>query len=130
MNREEINAHLKARAERLQGLNFELIKLSSYNRFDGEQVVADLMAHRSLWLAAVMTDGADSSLMIRDIDRGYWNVSTLFLKTSTRYLSDLMQIIRDWHADDISVLDENEADQMLFHYGLTTDQRIVRLWWD
>jgi hypothetical protein len=106
---------------RAQQLIFELMKLSSFNDFDGEKVVRSLEKHRDLWDGAMMSQESGVDIEVRDIKDGHWNVSTLWLRPSSGSDEALEKLARRWGADEV-------------YWAPTTGcfpmTRVLKVWWD
>jgi len=126
---------------RIQKLQFELMKKSSFNSFNGKKVVESLMGNRDLW-KGVIFDRAGyclnnkvvgeyiSLIKLRDIEDNIWNADTLFILPSGKDDKKLKKIAETWSADEVTW--ENNGDQ----YDLGSrgskydDMKILRVWWD
>jgi hypothetical protein len=88
----------------VQEIQLELIRRHQHNNFDGEDVAADLMAHREWWdtlyILAVNESGARR--LARFADR--------------------------WEADEVCVHEAEETYRALG--GGVEQQRLVTMWWD
>lgn len=72
-----------------QEIQLELLRRTKFNDLDGERVLASLLKHRDLWLAALLdrpglADYAEPCLLLisgliklRDLPGNIWNVDTL-----------------------------------------------------
>lgn len=135
---------LSLRGATVQQIQLELIRRSSFNAFDGPEVVAALSRHRKLWRAAWMTrtgvpnfDQPRSLLIagmipLRDLPDNIWNVDKLFLLCPT--LDDCERIValaedEGWAGEPTIHRDEKELS-----YTLGSDPKregyIVSFWWD
>lgn len=124
---------------KIQRLQLELIRNASFNNFDGEQVVKDLVENKELWEGVVMWREAFSRaidlICLRDISQDVWNVDTLFiLVESKRKLNKLLQIVATWNADEVDVIKGEEAQDLLGFWSRKDAEKglpiIVRVWWD
>ena len=112
-----------------QDLWLELIKLSSFNFFDGERVVEDLKANRELWDSAIML--GNEGILLRDLPKGIHNVDTLYILTDKRRVKKLLEVVEGWEYDNIYMLEGEEAMSFLgFWSSEGTDKVVVVLWWD
>jgi hypothetical protein len=119
-----------------QEIQFTLMRLSSFNNFDGNVVADSLVEHEDLWTAFIM-DRADyyynrsdpesqkrhqepvDLIRLRDIAAGYWNVDTLYLLAAPGKETELELLAhREWGADEIDWMQNT-------HVG-----RYLRVWWD
>ena len=113
---------------KIQAIQFDLMRRSSYNNFDGKQVASDLLSHRRLWCAAILDRlGDDALIKLRDIDENYWNADTVYLLSSGADDSNLTRLARTWHADAVYWVNPAGASQML---GTSQSFRILEIWWD
>ena len=112
----------------VQEIQLELIRRHQHNYFDGEEVAADLMAHREWW-EAVLMDASAGLVKLRDLADNFWNVDTLYiLATNERSARRLAELGERWLADTVSVYDEEETNWELG--GGIEEQRLVTMWWD
>ena len=117
---------------KVQELNFELMRLASFNDYDGEKVVSDLKAHTDLWSGAIMTR-LESLIQLRDITNDYWNIDTLFILPRHGKEDELFALAKDWNADSIYWMRGYEAINLLGMYTKELEanpKAILRLWWD
>jgi len=124
---------------KIQRLQLELIRNASFNNFDGEQVVKDLVENKELWEGVVMWREAFSRridlICLRDISQDVWNVDTLYiLVESEEKLNKLLQIVATWNADEVDVIKGEEAQDLLGFWSREDAEKglpiIVRVWWD
>jgi hypothetical protein len=128
----------------VQDIQLELIRRTRFNALEGERVVASLLRHRDLWLAALLDrpgvpDYSEPRLLLtsgliklRDLPDNLWNADTLFVLTRTREQARRLAAIieeEDWGADEVHVYeDQQELDRALGsgrrEFGL------VSVWWD
>lgn len=126
---------------KIQELNLELIKNASFNDFDGEKVVKDLLANKELWRGVVMDRGAYRALSngekglepvclikLRDIEDGYWNVDTLYILPVAGKEKELEMLAKTWAADEVDYLGEAQSGSLLG--GSMKPANILRIWWD
>ena len=112
----------------VQEIQLELIRRHQHNYFDGEEVAADLMAHREWW-EAVLMDASAGLVKLRDLADNFWNVDTLYiLATNERSARRLAELGERWLADSVAVYDEEETNWELG--GGIEQQRLVTMWWD
>lgn len=85
----------------IQRIHLELLQLASFDGFDGDQVVNDLISHWDLWPGAVMHHGyaaygeCDEVIHLTklcDIKKGNWNVDTLLVLMSGKDGGELMRL--------------------------------------
>jgi len=86
----------------IQAIQFDLMRRSSFNNFDGPRVARDLLRHRRLWCGAILDRlGDDALIKLRDIDENYWNVDTLYVLSSEANDAALLRLAHHWQADAI-----------------------------
>lgn len=112
----------------IQELNFELIKRSSFNDFNGDLVVEDLLKNKPLWKGVVL-DRLGSLIKLRDIDSDSWNVDTLFILPSNVDNDKLFKIASSWNADEVDWLGKDESERLLGSWN-NGNTKILRVWWD
>jgi len=123
-----------------QDIQFTLMRMATFNDFNGD-LIADLLAeHSDLWTGFIMDradyyyESARSSgdkeqmkrhqepvdlIRLRDIGSGYWNVDTLYLLAAKGKEKDLEILVRrEFGADEIDWMNNT-------HVG-----RYLRVWWD
>jgi hypothetical protein len=120
-NRETIN--------KAQETQFERMKLASFNSFDGVFVDASLRENKHLWKAFVFGRWQYFDLIeLRDLADGYLNADTLYILTDKEKLADLLILIGQWSADEVSY--ETEDKDFRLGGGFAKDTVLVRVWWD
>jgi len=128
----------------VQRLNLQLMEMVSFNKFDGTQVVKDLLDYKDIWESCVMdresTFDNISLIKLRDMGRemveriGYpiWNVDTLFILVNTKDASEnierMVTIAKEWNADEIDYLPKENAQKLLG--GGLEDPKVLRVFWD
>ena len=127
----------------VQEIQLELLRRTQHNLLDGEKVVATLLKHRDLWLAALLdrqgvSDNRQPSQMpamslikLRDLPHNDWNADTLFLLTdSDEKAARLGHVIEqaDWCGEVCVHDDREEIDRALGVGGI--DYGLVSVWWD
>lgn len=114
---------------KVQELNFELMKLASFNEFDGEAVVKSLTEHSDLWSGAVMGRfGYSELIQLRDIPNNSWNVDTLMILSSGEDDQKLEELAKTWGADEVDWLSVEQTEQQLGSYP--AKHKVLRIWWD
>jgi hypothetical protein len=112
----------------VQTLQFELMRRSSFNSFDGTKVARDLINHRSLWCGAMIDRlGGDALIKLRDLNSNSWNVDTLYVLSSGAGDAKLDALARSWRADSITWVGGQAAARLL---GTTDNYRVLEVWWD
>jgi hypothetical protein len=138
-----MNETLRMRDATVQEIQLDLLRQTVFNALDGEQILASLLRHRDLWLAALLDrpgvpNYAEPSrllmsglIKLRDLPDNLWNADTLYLLTPTR--AQARQLARiaeeeDWGGEVFVYEDQEEIDRALGtgrqEYGLMT------VWWD
>jgi hypothetical protein len=138
-----MNTEQLLRDATVQDIQLELLRRTQHNLLDGEKVVATLLKHRDLWVAALLDRPgftnrrepgqllAMSLIKLRDLPHNDWNADTLFLlsdgnEKAIRLASVIEQ--SDWCGEVSVHNDREEIDRALgvggVNYGL------VSVWWD
>ncbi len=122
---------MKVKRNKVQELNLRLIEEASYNSFDGKRVVADLREHGGLWGSVMMNHKHCPLIALRDLPGGVWNVSTLWILTTTDRMEALKALAETWEVDTIGELRDAEMQIELGSYMGRQDNRCVLwVWWD
>jgi hypothetical protein len=138
-----MNDSLSLRDATVQEIQLELLRRTTFNALDGEQVVASLLRHRELWLAVLLdrpgvANYAKPSLLLisgliklRDLPDNLWNADTLFVLTPTHAAArELARIAEEeeWAGEVCGYENQAEIDRALgigrHEYGL------MSVWWD
>lgn len=106
-----------------QGLWLDLIRMSSYDEFDGEKVVEELLANKGLWESVIMLQGPPG-ITLRDLPEGFHNVATLFILVPEGKESKMEKLARTWKADEINWV-ENPSSFLGGGEG-----SVLSVWWD
>jgi hypothetical protein len=127
-----------------QKLQFELMKLATFNEFDGEKVVKSLEENPDLWKGALMTRGSYSRpnsegysdvtdlISLRDLP-DYWNVDTLFITPKAGKEDELKKLAKKWGADEVDWIGGERAANAIGSWSPETranPKQILRIWWD
>ena len=107
-----------------QGLWLDLIRLSSFNEFDGVKVVGDLVAHQDLWEAAIMLQDTRAGVTMRDMPLGYHNVDTLLILVPKGKEKSMAALTKGWEVDTLRWV-KNPARFLGGGEG-----SVLSLWWD
>jgi hypothetical protein len=119
-------AHATNEAQELQ---YQRMKLGSFNNFDGEFVGQSLRMHEGLWTAFVFGRWQYCDLIeLRDMRSGYINGDTLYILTKKKKLSDLLLLITRWSADEVNCYTKDKEYRL--GGGFEKDDVLVRVWWD
>lgn len=132
-----------------QDLQFTLMRLATFNEFNGDVVADALIAHDDLWEGWILDRSAYGALYglrmledkcienggpiegqlsiepidfirLRDIAAGHWNVDTLFILPVEGKEKDLELLVRrEFYADEIGWVD-----------GQDCRRPVLRVWWD
>jgi hypothetical protein len=138
-----MNPSLSLRDASVQDIQLDLIRRSSFNAFNGEQVVQSLLRHRPLW-KAVLLDRPGlpnftrpggllrvSLIPLRDLPQNIWNADMLFVLTVSQAAAhELARVIQaeDWGGEVRVYEDRDETDTAL---GTgRTDYGLLSVWWD
>ncbi len=112
-------------ANKIQELQFELMKLASFNEFDGDMVVESLKSHEELWRGVIMDragfnspDAKDYSeaidlIKLRDIEDEYWNIDTIYIKPVEGKEKELEELAKSWGADEVDWIEKTDAGKVL-----------------
>jgi hypothetical protein len=113
---------------KIQSIQLDLLRRSSFNNMDGTRVTNDLLQHRQLWCAAILDRVGNHPLIkLRDIDQGYWNADTVYILSSGANNPALSKLARRWDADAIQWVTGADASQLL---GTSERYQILEIWWD
>ena len=124
----------------VQEIQLELVRRTSFNGFDGERVVASLLAHRNLWEAVMIgripvngPPGLPRSGLIplRDMPHNFWNMDTLYvLVPDANRARQLARVIKSEHwGGDLGVFANQEEVDDALGSGRET-RAVIRVWWD
>ena len=112
-----------------QELQYQRMKLGSFNNFDGEFVGQSLRAHQELWTAFMFGRWQYFDIIeLRDMRSGYVNGDTLYILTKKERLSELLLLITQWSADEVNCYTEDKDCRL--GGGFEKDDVLVRVWWD
>lgn len=115
---------------RVQELQFELMREASFNSFDGDHVTASLKDNPTLWRAAVMTR-LDDLIYLRDIPDGHWNIDTLYILPAPGKEDQLRKLANDWGADEVDWIGAKEGSKLLGSSVPRNSERVIlQVWWD
>jgi hypothetical protein len=139
---------------RPQELQLELLRLASFNDFDGDRVADSLLKNRDLWIAFLLDREAYSAeyrrreiletgrlpiapidtIRLRDLAAGHWNVDALFILPASECEDKLFALAHTWHADEIDWYDPLDAGSIWLDEpglgGRIIVQKMLRVWWD
>ena len=135
----------KTTKNKAQEAVFSLMKASSYNNFDGEVVVDSLIKNQDKWIGCIWGRFGFAELIpLRDIENGYYNADTLYLKCPKEYVIDIKLLACEWDADEVGwlvddeldgIIDENLKgikDKLTLGTSHPDDNKFAyfRIWWD
>lgn len=115
-----------------QELYLELIKRTSFNNFDGPQIVRSLLENRHLWLSAMMLSDK-FGLMLRDLPEHENTVDTLYLLVKKEQAYQLAFLAcNEWRADEVN--EPIIGDKLAGYLGsysreVLEELALVRVWW-
>lgn len=91
-----------------QRLHLELMKLATFNYFDGRKVVADLEARPHLWRTAIIGNFGTSLelLALRDMNKGVYLVDTLMILSTHEQARALQRLAHTWNPTEVWWLDQ------------------------
>ena len=111
-----------------QKLQFEMMKMSSFNKFNGEKIVSLLELNPDLWVGCWMQ--ADDLITLRDIKDNHFNVDTLYILTNVEHQNELFNLVDDmFNADDMGYLADNTVERLLCKSSIS-NELILKVWWD
>ena len=130
-----------------QEIQFQRLRLGSFNSFDGDLVADSLKANYKLWDSFLFGRFGPCSLIeLRDLPEGYLNADTLYILTSKKRWPALKKVIAKWDADEIGYLAADGTHEgippdfgdgrfrnnlsMEMGGGGNKDSILVRVWWD
>ena len=135
---------LKARLigiNEVQRLHLRLMEIATFNEYDGQKVVSDLLNNLDLWDACLMDRaggyGDVDLIKLRDMSQetrerlGYAcnNVDTLYILPKKGKWGSLDRLAHGWHSDEIDWIMQPRAGNLL-GASLTKDAKILKIWWD
>jgi len=118
-----------------QELAAALMLQGRFNNFDPDQVLADLDAHRELWISFLMQPPLHISgffpfgtlITLRDLPRR-WHADMLYVLTQEQAcIQPLVELSRSWCCDEIEVIDSDRAGTLI---SRSPASPIVAFWWD
>ena len=135
---EKADALAKATAQEIQ---LELIRRRKVEAFDGERVVATLMAHRDLWEAVMMDRLAISNpgrlpamglIKLRDLPYDEWNVDTLYILAPNAESARKLAAISEWQDSGgmVQVHDDERDVQSALGGTVNRQHAVASIWWD
>jgi hypothetical protein len=138
-----MNESISLRDASVQEIQLELLRRTTFNAMDGEQVCSSLMMHRDLWDAALLDRPGVANyakpgfllisglIKLRDLPDNIWNADTLYLLTPTRQAAErLAEIVdeEDWGGEVQVYKDQAQMDSAL---GIGRQEfGLLSIWWD
>lgn len=138
---------------KIQRIQLNLLRESSFNELDGKKVADDLMMYRDLWVAFLIDREAYGpchimrerygkglepgqlpvapidTIRLRDLAAGYWNVDALFILPAPGKEEKLELLAHSWNADEIDWYDPLDARYSAGFPGMPIE-KMLRVWWD
>lgn len=139
-----MNDSLRLQEATVQEIQLELIRRTRFNAFDGEQIYASLMKHRTLWQAVLLDRPGlpnyhkprrllmSGLIKLRDLDDNIWNADQLFILTAKREQAvQLARIIEeeDWGGEEPTVYANQEEIDGALGVG-REEYGLLSIWWD
>ena len=131
----DASATLTLATASVQELHSELIRRTQHNNFDGEQILADLLAQRETWRAVLFDTGLVSSgescglIKLRDMAENIYNVDTLYiLAVNESAAHRLAAFAEPWLVETVQTYSQEETNNLLG--GCDDNLRLVEMWWD
>lgn len=127
----------------MQDIQLELIRRTTFNDFDGEEVCELLARHRGLWRAALLdrvgvpnyaeptrllTGGL---IKLRDLKDNVWNADTLFVLTKS--IAAARELAAAFEAAEMGAMPEVHDDMAENDNAMGTGRQtygILTVWWD
>ncbi len=108
---------IQRKDNQVQELMFELMKIASFNGFDGEATVKKLKKRPDLWHGVTM-DSDGNEYAIRDIHSGIWNVDTVYILPKEGKEEELKKWAKtNLHPEEMSWVKKGNL-------------KVLSLWWD
>lgn len=147
----------KKAISKIQRIQLNLLRESSFNDLDGNKVADDLMLYRDLWIAFLIDREAYSAegerrrqresltrvgkleglpvapidtIRLRDLAAGYWNVDALFILPVPGKEDKLELLANSWNADEIDWYDPLDARYAGGFPPGAPIEKMLRVWWD
>lgn len=140
----DMKFYKKHKINEIQAIHLELMKRATFNSFNGEYVVKDLIKNREIWDGCLMirdvgcefrhhippkVECPNSDLIpLRDMPENYWNVDTMYILVKKKNLKEFIKMTRKWGVDDRQILNEEDTEKRLGSSPVKDD--VVMLWWD
>jgi hypothetical protein len=110
-----------------QQIIFQLMEASSFNEFDGKNVVKSLKEHPELWHSVMFCRSPKvwPLLPLRDLEEGFFNADTVYIYVNGER-SVVEEMVSAWGADEIDWLSDEER----FDFTTMYSGDVLRVWWD
>jgi hypothetical protein len=120
----------------VQDIHLELIRRSEHNAFQGESILADLLAHRQDWQAVLFdayglaTDrGLPARLIkLRDMASNDYNADTLYILAVSEAAAHRLATLADAWGAEPHLYGQEETERALGTSG--APGCLVQMWWD
>ena len=106
----------------LQDIQFQLMELGSFNKFDGEKVSWSLKENYGLWKRFIFVDCYNSHIALRDMEKGKWNADTLLIIVKEKFAENMIAVAKSWKANSVDCLKHGLA--------LRKGEWMIKVWWD
>lgn len=140
----DVEYYKKYKINEIQAIQLELMKRASFNSFDGEAVVEDLIKNRNLWEACIMIRDLGAKVMyhiplnveyinndlisLRDLAEDFWNVDTLYIIINPNKGKEIKLLAKGWDASKITMLSKEKTDERLGSWP--SRKKVLMIWWD
>lgn len=131
----------------VQKIQFDRMRRTSFNDFDGAMVARELESISDRWKAVLFGRFANSTLIeLRDLADGHINADTVMILAYVGEAGYIMEVAEEeWHADEVGccwIVDGTlrcegqspftDVQQLHRQYGATLNagEALIRLWWD
>jgi hypothetical protein len=137
---------------KIQEIILKLIEETRFNEFRGKEVAKDLRENEDKWKGVIFGRFCYFTLLpLRDIDEGYYNADTIFIKLPKENLGWLKEMVKKWKVDEFGyyldgklegIVDDNlrglarlenkNCSHFYCPLGASPEKGMVyaRLWWD
>jgi hypothetical protein len=137
---------------KIQEIILRLIEETRFNEFNGKEVAEDLRENEDKWRGLIFGRFCYFTLLpLRDIEEGYYNVDTIFIKLPKENLGWLKEMVKKWKVDEFGyyldgklegIVDDNlrglaglenkDCHHFYCPLGASPEEGMVyaRLWWD
>jgi len=115
-----------------QKVQFDLLRMTCFNSFEGKLVADSLEKHDDLWQGFVFGSFSCAPLLVLcsidiiDEEAGGWNASELYIIPAKGKEKELKELAKTWGPDELGYQSEKEIERLTCRDGYT----ILRAWWD